>query len=130
MKHLLTAALIATAIASPLSAREVVLNCERIGADDDALDFMLRVNTETLSAAYIGINFDEPMHTMISNDEYVIWARGVNLGPAGIVGWMLHLDRQSLRLQHSYSAAHHFIWAEALGDSGAGSTPYQCNYGI
>ncbi|WP_340296626.1 MULTISPECIES: hypothetical protein [unclassified Roseobacter] len=130
MKHLLTAALIATAFASPVSAREVVLNCELIRPDGDEGDtILLRVNTETLSATLIGENFDTPYLTLVYNDEYVIWAYGVDLRQFGISASMLHLDRQSLTLVLSHASEQSFRWAET-GDLTAYKSVYQCNYGI
>ena len=130
MKHLLTAALIAIALASPVSAREVVLNCELIGADDDELDFLLRVDAETLSAVYIQGSVENTLHTLGFNDRYVIWAgghgfSGVNAGLFSVVGYMFHLDRQRLRLQFSHAHELQFVWADDFGSAGETQTAYQ-----
>ena len=75
MKHLLTAALIATALASPVSAQEVTLNCRLIGTSSEHMNFSLTIDTETWSATWrrnFGLEIDA--QTIAYDDTQAIWA--------------------------------------------------------
>jgi hypothetical protein len=127
MKYLLTATLIATALASPVSALETTLNCRLLGTSSEDMNFSLAVDTATWIATWRhNTNLVEEAQVIAYDEKYVIWA--VVNGFPHVGAWILHLNRENLRLQLSTVSDLDFGWA----DDGMSKSQfaYQCSSGI
>ncbi|WP_340261671.1 hypothetical protein [Roseobacter sp. HKCCA0882] len=99
MRHLLTAVLIATALASPIKAEVLEMQCTY--PNGEPITFVFDTEQQTV----FQLNQDEDMETqvLIWNDHVIGWTNLLNDDQFSMIR-MLMLDRATLRLQSSWLA--------------------------
>ena len=121
MKHLLTAALIATTLASPVRGDEVFLSC--FDTHDLDRSFSLTINTSTWSAIYkdeIGELHAETLFVDPFGERRVTWLVDKSEQEELFFPWIIILERTTLRaLTTSIDSASLFAGL-------TGSIFYQC----
>lgn len=98
MKHLLPAALIATALASPVSGEITQIICEWPNDDFEPISF--QIDTERQTIFQVGSSDDWEVTSLIWNDEFIGWVDTLNDSSTSIyIIKSFLLNRQSLALQ-------------------------------